>query len=256
MDGPLIEAGRADPAEPPSAGPPPLIPQRMVDLVRAKDAPPGPAILPAVARARLALQDHPIDFPEAAVGIRLLGDVVLVEVAEIDSAALLMLAEIRKRIAVRLVLIAAEAPAEQRILARTLGADHVLATPLDERELAAVLRNALRLPRAVHAAPRAGEQHHLWRLEAGRGVLVAPNRREVRLSPGEHAVLAPLMEQAGTARSRASLLASMNGASGRERVLDVMISKLRRKVREASGMELPLRSARNAGYVFAGIVAD
>ena len=40
----------------------------------------------------------------------------------------------------------------------------------------------------------------------------------------------------------------------RERVLDVLISKLRRKVWDCAQMELPLRSARNAGYVFAGRV--
>ncbi len=228
------------------------LPQRSVDLVRLADVAPSPAIEPAVNRARLLLRAYPIPNPEAAIGVRFAADAVVVEVARIDSAVLLMLAEIRKRITVRLVLIAAEAPAEQRILAMTLGTDHVLESPVDERELAAVLRNALRPGRALHATPRADEVHHRWRLEQDRWALTAPNLREVRLTRSEHAVLGLLLGNAGTIQSRGTLLAQINGCPERERVLDVLISKLRRKVQDCTQMELPLRSARNAGYVFAG----
>jgi two-component system OmpR family response regulator len=228
------------------------LPQRCVDFVRVKGSAPTPTIEPAAARARVVLRPYPIDYPEAAVGIRFTGDVVMVEVPVIDSSALLMLAEIRKRISVRLVLIAAEAPAEQRILARTLGTDHVLEAPVDERELAAVLRNALRSGRAIQTSPRENELHHHWRLEMERWVLIAPNQREVRLTRSEYVVLGLLLDRAGVIQSRATLLEGMNGCPQRERVLDVLLSKLRRKVRDCTTMELPLRSARNAGYVFAG----
>ncbi len=228
------------------------LPQRSVDLVRFAGTTTSPAIELAVARARLLFRQHSIGCPEAAVGLRFTADVVMVEVATIDSAVLLMLAEIRKRISVRLVLIAAKAPAEQRILAMTLGTDHVLGAPVDERELSAVLRNALRPGRALHATPRADEAHHRWRLESDRWALIAPNLREVRLTRSEYAVLGLLLGNAGSIQSRAALLAEINGCTERERVLDVLISKLRRKVQDCTQMELPLRSARNAGYVFAG----
>ncbi len=228
------------------------LPQRSADLVRLTGVKSSPAIVPAVARARLFLRQHPIGCPEAAIGVRFTADVVMIEVATIDSAVLLMLAEIRKRIAVRLVLITTEAPTEQRILAMTLGTDHVLEAPVDERELSAVLRNALRPGRMPHASPRGDEAHHRWRLETDRWALIAPNLREVRLTRSEHAVLGLLLGNAGSIQSRAALLAEINGCTERERVLDVLISKLRRKVQDCTQMELPLRSARNAGYVFAG----
>jgi DNA-binding response OmpR family regulator len=47
---------------------------------------------------------------------------------------------------------------------------------------------------------------------------------------------------------RSHLTDSPRGCDGRS--LDVLISRLRRKVEDASAMKLPLRSARGAGYVF------
>jgi len=227
--------------------------QNAADLIRLTGAAASRALEPAVARARFILRKHVIDCPEAAVGIRFSGDVVMVEVPAIDSPVLLMLAEIRKRITGRLVVIAGTAPAEQRILALTLGTDHVLEAPVDQRELTAVLRNAVRTgSRPGFATPRAEEAHHSWRLESHRWILIAPNLREVRLTRSEHAVLGLLLGNAGAIQTRAALLAEINGCTERERVLDVLISKLRRKVQDCTQMELPLRSARNAGYVFAG----
>lgn len=228
--------------------------ERSADLVHVAGLASPVVIAPASARARLFLRHHAIDRPEAAVGVRLVGDVVIVAVAAIDPAAMLMLAEIRKRVSTQLIVIAAEAPPEQRILALTLGADHVLDTQVDERELTAILRNATRAAPSRHAAPRTGETPWRWRLEADRWVLVAPNLREVRLTRSEYTVLGLLIGTAGAIRSRAELLAGINGRAERERVLDVLISKLRRKVWDCAQMELPLRSARNAGYVFAGRV--
>jgi two-component system OmpR family response regulator len=226
--------------------------ERSADLVHVAGALAAPAIEPALARARLFLRRHAVDRPEAAVGIRLLGDVVIVTVATIDAAVMLMLAEIRKRVSVHLIVIATDVPAEQRILALTLGADHVLKAPVDERELTAVLRNATRAAPSRHIAARIGEERWRWRLEADRWVLVAPNLREVRLTRSEYAVLGLLLGNAGVIRTRPELLAGINGRAERERVLDVLISKLRRKVWDCTQMELPLRSARNSGYVFAG----
>ncbi|WP_019831072.1 winged helix-turn-helix domain-containing protein [Sphingomonas sp. PR090111-T3T-6A] len=228
--------------------------ERSADLVHIAGLASPAVIAPAAARARLFLRHHAIERPEAAVGVRLVGDVVIVAVEAIDPAAMLMLAEIRKRVASQLIVIAADVPAEQRILALTLGADHVLDAQVDERELTAVLRNSTRATPSRLGMARTGEAPWRWRLEADRWVLVAPNLREVRLTRSEYTVLGLLIGNAGAIRSRAELLAGINGCAERERVLDVLISKLRRKVWDCAQMELPLRSARNAGYVFAGRV--
>ena len=142
--------------------------ERPADLVHIASLASPDVIAPAAARARLFLRHHAIERPEAAVGVRLVGEVVIVAVEAIDPAAMLMLAEIRKRVAGQLIVIAADVPAEQRILALTLGADHVFDAQVDERELTAVLRNATRTAPSRLTMPRAGETPWRWRLEADR----------------------------------------------------------------------------------------
>ena len=90
--------------------------------------------------------------------------------------------------------------------------------------------------------------------QIGRWALVAPNGRETRLTRSEHAVLAILIGRAGEIQPRNLLRAAISGDPRRERVLDAVLSRLRRKVWDCARSELPLRSARDEGYVFAGAV--
>jgi DNA-binding response OmpR family regulator len=223
---------------------------RSADLVRTTGGFAASVTEAAADRAHLLLRQHRISRPEAGAAMQLSGDVVIVEVAAIDAGAKLMLAGIRKRIATRLILITPDPPVEQRIVALMLGTDHVVDAAIDERELSAMLVNAVRQRPAI--APRTGEEHHRWHIEEHRWVLIAPNDTEVPLTRSEHAVMDLLLRNAGAIQPRAALLAAINGDATRERVLDVLLSKLRRKVWDRTQLELPLRSARNAGYVFAG----
>jgi DNA-binding response OmpR family regulator len=62
-----------------------------------------------------------------------------------------------------------------------------------------------------------------------------------------------LFREPGTTKLRGDIQYQLgshsDGYDGR--CLDVLISRLRRKVEDASSMKLPLRSARGIGYVFA-----
>ena len=62
-----------------------------------------------------------------------------------------------------------------------------------------------------------------------------------------------MFQAPGRTRPRHDLLAHFGKPSGaaEDRSIDVMISRLRRKVEDASSSRLPLRSARGEGYVFA-----
>jgi DNA-binding response OmpR family regulator len=150
-----------------------------------------------------------------------------------------------------LILIAGAVSTEQRVLVRTLGIDHILPTPVDKRELAAVLINAVRTQAPISSRSRASEKGHRWRLDSSSWMLIAPSNREIRLSRGEYAILQALMEVAGTIVPRSTLLAVHASHCVHARTLDVLLSRLRRKIWDSTGMELPLRSARNIGYVFA-----
>jgi two-component system, OmpR family, response regulator len=225
---------------------PVLPPRHAADLIRIGPGLPETRVIHACERVRIAAR------PAPASASRLQGDVVIIEAASVDEPLQLLIAEIRRNAQTRIILITPPLSVEQRILVLTQGADHVLDATIDERELAAILRNAVRPHALALAQPRAGEETHRWLLEADRWVLIAPNAREIRLTHSEYAVLELLIGEAGVVQPRAALRAVVDGDASRERVLDVLISRLRRKVWDVAGTELPVRSARSAGYVFAG----
>jgi two-component system, OmpR family, response regulator len=227
-----------------------LAPRHAADIIRIGAGLANALAAQACQRARILLR--PV---LASAAARLQGDVVLIEAAVVDEPVQLLVAEIRRTSAAQIILLSPALSVDQRILAFTHGADHVLDATIDERELAAILRNAVRLQAPASSRPRAGEEHQHWMLEPDRWMLIAPSGREIRLTHSEYAVLELLIGQAGVVQPRATLRAVVDGDASRKRVLDVLISRLRRKVWDVAGIELPLRSARSAGYVFAGGVA-
>jgi two-component system OmpR family response regulator len=182
------------------------------------------------------------------------GTVMIIEAGADDAAAQLRVAELRPRIEAGIVFIGEGLSAETRLLARLHGADHVVEAGVDERELAAIIRNEMRHRARSQNRPRNGEENHYWRLDAERWSLVAPNDREIRLTRSEYGVLAVLLGEPGMVQPREALRAAVSGDIRCQRVLDVVLSRLRRKVWDCAGLELPLRAARNEGYVFAGAV--
>lgn len=202
------------------------------------------------AGAAVAVHDLPSAFARAPV---MPGIVTLVCVATFSMASLLLLADLRSGSESCLIVMTSGITAEQRILARMHGADHVLDTDMDERELAALLQNEFRRRAEPIAVPRAAESEHRWSLDPQGWLLAAPNGRTARLSKSEYGVMSLLLDGAGRVQPRALLRAAIQGDVERGRVLDVLISRIRRKVWDCAQMELPVRSARAEGYVFAGV---
>jgi two-component system, OmpR family, response regulator len=228
---------------------PVLPPRHAADFIRIGPGLADTLVARACERVRIAAR------PALASAARLQGDVVIIETETVDEPLQLLIAEIRRASPARIILLSPELSVEQRILALTHGADHVLDVLIDERELAAILRNAVRPHALGLVQPRAGEESNRWLLEPDRWILIAPNAREIRMTHSEYAVLELLIGEAGIVQPRAALRAVVDGDASRERVLDVLISRLRRKVWDVAGIELPVRSARSAGYVFAGGVS-
>ena len=183
------------------------------------------------------------------------GRAAIIECAGRDPDLHLATARLRETHGGSIVLVVPDISFEERLLARLHGADHIVVATDDARELRAVLGNEINRAQKVRVMPRAGEENQLWSLVPGRWALVAPNGKETRLTRSEHAVLDLLISRAGQIQPRHVLRAAISGDPRRERVLDAVLSRLRRKVWDCARSELPLRSARGEGYVFAGAVA-
>ena len=125
------------------------------------------------------------------------------------------------------------------------GADHYLGKGCDLDELEATLAALVR---------RLGLQQRQarWLLQLGPSRLLPPSAPPVALSQQDLLVLQCLMGQAGTEVSRRKIVQALGGdyLVYDQRRLDTQMRRLRRKVEEASGQQLPVKTLRNSGYCF------
>lgn len=174
-----------------------------------------------------------------------------------------VLARLRARSAVRIVMLTARGMLNDRLHGLGLGADYYLVKPVDLRELEMVLHNLLQrshetqgqgteAPAAV-AADEAAVQPP-WRYRLTTWLLLSPAGERVQLSSAEARLFQCLVQQPREVVGRATLLAAMGrpGLEAYERNLDVTVSRLRRKAEQATGEKLPIVAVRGEGYSFQG----
>lgn len=144
-----------------------------------------------------------------------------------------------------IIVFSARGTSADRISGLDIGADHYLAKGCDLDELAATLA----------ALARRLELRRLqacWLLEIGPRLLKAPVAPAVPLSQQDLLVLRCLMEKAGENVSRSHIIQSLGSdeLNYDQRRLDTQMRRLRRRVGEISGQELPVKTLRNSGYCF------
>lgn len=170
-------------------------------------------------------------------------DLVLTRVRHADREQLKVCEAARQAWNARVVVFMDRPEPVDQVLALTWGADAVVdPRHISERELEARLRSLLRR-RPGQAA------EHAWELDdiaqrLQHGPLSVP------LSRSETQVLQALMAQPGVVMSRAELMArSKLGQQGCHlNVVDLAVSRLRRKLQEAGVSRVPLLTERGRGY--------
>lgn len=146
-----------------------------------------------------------------------------------------------------LILVTERAQLEQRLQGYALGADHCLARPLPEVELAAVTA-ALMRRLSMQASP-CGD---CWVLDPRHQQLIAPDGKTVELSRAECQVVACMQQAPERTASRRCLAERLgeNWLTYDERRLEAIFSRLRRKILSFTGLPAPIRALRNQGYAF------
>lgn len=110
---------------------------------------------------------------------------------------------------------------------------------------------------ALGHAPVATMPRSTWELRSPQCTLVGPDGRCTPLTIMEFGFLQAVMSAPGQPQARAALLASLGKPDtvSNRRNLDGCVARLRRKVSQELGSELPLRSFYARGYVFTGMAA-
>lgn len=140
---------------------------------------------------------------------------------------------------------------EERVEYLLNGADACLAEPAAPQELLATLLSVHR--RLASVPTETGAPAYNWQLQDDGWTLRAPAGVCVALTPSERTILLVLHAEAGRAVQRERLIRALghDTAYYLDHRLDMLIGRLRRKVRETVGLPLPLRAVRGVGFMLA-----
>lgn len=180
-------------------------------------------------------------------------DIAIVDVLLPDGSGLDICRNLRDRTPhIPVILVTALKEEVDRVIGLELGADDYMGKPFSPRELLARIRAVLR--RVKDTGQGASEQDDVYRFAQ---FSADPSTREVRSEAGdlidltgaEFQLLKVFLDRPGRILSRDQLLDLTHGREGGtfDRSVDVLISRLRKKFRDA-GNDTMFKTIRNGGY--------
>jgi two-component system, OmpR family, response regulator len=159
-----------------------------------------------------------------------------------------------------LIMLSGKSATIDKVVCLELGADDYVTKPFEPRELLARIRTVLRRVaiRVEHdeadpASTRPGIINFRgWRLDLEQRELYSPETRPVKLTTREFELLAALARRPGRVLSRDQILDIVANRcwTPYDRSIDVLIGKLRRKIRDDARATRLIKTVRGVGYVF------
>lgn len=201
----------------------------------------------AAMRAALAARDY---------------DLVVLDLSLPGENGLALCREIRERGDLPVIMLTARTELADRVVGLEVGADDYVTKPFEMRELVARIHTVLRRSRGgagVKRPPPVGG-HELrfgnWRLNTTLRQLMDGDDTVVPLSNAEFRLLLAFIEHPNRVLDRELLI---NQARGRDldlfdRSIDLLVSRLRQKLRDDPRDPALIRTVRGEGYVFTGAV--
>lgn len=156
-----------------------------------------------------------------------------------------------------IIIVTAKGDEFDRVLGLEIGADDYLAKPFSSRELLARVRALLRrtreIDRVVDPATTDTFRFAGWTLVLGSRSLVGPDGEPVELTSGEFDLLLALVTRPQRVLTRDQLLDWTRGRASTpfDRVIDVQLSRLRKKLGDHPREPTMIKTVRGDGYLFA-----
>ena len=166
-----------------------------------------------------------------------------------------------KHKATPILMLTARGEEADRILGLEMGADDYLAKPFSARELLARLRAVLRRARMLPPNMRSTEEARRlvfgdWQLDTIERHLVDAEDVIVPLSGAEYRLLRVFLDHPQKVLSRDQLLSLTQGREAElfERSIDLLVSRLRQRLRDEARVPRYIKTVRSEGYVFSTLV--
>ncbi|MCC3860147.1 response regulator [Pseudemcibacter aquimaris] len=187
---------------------------------------------------------------------------ILLDISLPDQDGLSALKELREGNDIPIVLLTGKGDINYKVVGLELGADDYITKPFHSHELVARLKNILRRSSSNNDNGSGAAQNddmivfNGWKLDTHSRTLFAPDGENIAITGHEYAILSALISAAGRTLSREQLLDHI-GANSRDytpfdRSLDVMVAKLRRKLKDDAKNPQYIRTIRQVGYMFIG----
>jgi two-component system OmpR family response regulator len=188
-------------------------------------------------------------------------DLILLDVMLPGQSGLDLTRALRAKTQVPIIMVTARGDETDRVLGLELGADDYIPKPFSRPELLARIRAVLRRAQGNDQPASGLVADRLlfagWALDTRRRELTAPDGVAVDLSGGEYDLLLAFCEHAQRVLSRDQLLdlARNRVSDALDRTVDVMVSRLRRKMEPTEESPTIIKTIRGAGYMFVPAVA-
>lgn len=188
-----------------------------------------------------------------ALFARVQPDLVILDLMLPGEDGLSICRRLRAKGAIPILILSAKGDEIDRVVGLELGADDYLAKPFNPRELLARIRAILRrAPQSLAEAPRRRLYFAHFILDLDARALMTIAGDPVALTSGEFDLLACFATQRGRVLSREQILENLHQRSieAFDRSVDMLVSRLRRKLDPSGEAEPLIVTVRNGGYLF------
>lgn len=184
-------------------------------------------------------------------------DLILLDVMLPGEDGLSLCRRLRATSAVPILIVSARGDDIDRVVGLEIGADDYLPKPFNARELVARVRALLRRATLSAYEPTVRGKRLTfsgWTIDMRLRTLTNAEGTLVMLTPAEFDLLQVLCERAGRVLTREQLIDLTQGraATPNERSIDILVSRLRRKMEGDVNLPRLIRTVRAGGYEFVG----
>ena len=183
-------------------------------------------------------------------------DLLILDVMLPGEDGLSLCRKVRAESQTPIIMLTARGEDIDRIMGLEMGADDYLPKPFNPRELLARINAVLRRQAAARIASASEGATTLvfagWRIDLRRRELRNPEGARVAMTSAEFDLLQTFCERAGRVLSRDSLLDLTQGrnAGSLDRSIDVLVSRIRRKIEPDPQQATLIKTVRSGGYLF------
>lgn len=182
-------------------------------------------------------------------------DLAVIDIGLPDASDFQLARYLRENTETRIIVLTAKGTIEDKLQGYSAGADAYFVKPVDSWELKGCINSILGRYRKSIRERGGGEtaESDLWIFDSRYLKIVTPEAKEVSLTTKEGVFIELLLAAEGRNVERGDIFSELNKIEGLNydnSALDILVARLRKRVKAKTGSELPLRTVRSVGYCF------